>query len=282
MLRTRLWMGALLIALTAGVLLLDRGPWYPFLLTLLLVLAVAAAYELHHLLEPAYAVRLWLILGGVLAVLLANWPAHVWGGDAWHVVLGTFAAVVLVAFVAEMAVFVEPGGAVVRIALGVWSAAYLGLLPSFLAQLRWGPPGEGDADARGVAAVALAIFVPKCCDIGAYFTGRLLGRHRMTPVLSPKKTWEGLAGGLVLSAAVAVVMNRLLSVPVLRGDLAAAGFGLAVGGTGAVGDLAESLVKRDCRQKDASQVVPGFGGVLDVIDSIAFAAPVAYGWLCWL
>jgi phosphatidate cytidylyltransferase len=99
-------------------------------------------------------------------------------------------------------------------------------------------------------------------------------------VLSPKKTWEGLAGGLILSTVVAVVINLLL--PVLRGGhLSAAGFGLVVGGIGALGDLAESLIKRDCQRKDASQVVPGFGGVLDVVDSIVFAAPIAYCWLRW-
>jgi phosphatidate cytidylyltransferase len=152
-------------------------------------------------------------------------------------------------------------------------------LPSFLAQLRW---LDGAQAYKPVTSLALAIFVPKCCDIGAYFTGRLLGRHPMSPVLSPKKTWEGLAGGLLLSAGVAVAINRLPSVPALRGgDLSAAGFGLVVGGIGALGDLAESLIKRDCRRKDASQVVPGFGGVLDVVDSIVFAAPVAYCWLRW-
>jgi phosphatidate cytidylyltransferase len=104
----------------------------------------------------------------------------------------------------------------------------------------------------------------------------------MSPVLSPKKTWEGLAGGLALSAAVAVAINRLPSVPLLRGgEPAAACFGLVVGGAGALGDLAESLVKRDCRRKDASHLVPGFGGVLDVVDAILFAAPVAYCWLRW-
>jgi phosphatidate cytidylyltransferase len=236
---------------------------------------------LYHLLRPAYGVRAWPVLAGVLAVVLANWPAHLWGGDPWHYIAGTFAAVVLAAFLAEMAVFVEPGGAVVRIALVVWSAAYLGVLPSFLAQLRWLSGGVEEGDSRGVAAVALAVFVPKSCDVGAYFTGRLLGRHRMAPVLSPKKTWEGMAGGLVLSAGVAVAMNRLLS-SLLGSDLAAAGFGLVVGAAGALGDLAESLLKRDCGRKDASQVVPGFGGVLDVVDAIVFAAPVAYGWIRWL
>ena len=124
----------------------------------------------------------------------------------------------------------------------------------------------------------LAIFVPKCCDIGAYFTGRLFGKHRMAPVLSPKKTWEGFAGGVVASLLMAVVLNRLA--PALRDDWLALGFGATVGVLGVLGDLAESLIKRDCQQKDASQVMPGFGGVLDVVDSIVFTAPVAYAWYC--
>jgi len=277
MLSTRLWMGTLLVILAAGVLIFDQGPWFPFLLIFLVFLACVACRELHHLLAPLPRPPHGLCVTAVVAVLLANWPAHVeaqltWiPHDPWHLLLGVFTAAILVAFLVEMATFREPGGSVVRIALTVWMVAYLGLLPSFLAQLRWLPDG------RGLTALSLAIFVPKACDIGAYFTGRFLGRHKMSPVLSPKKTWEGLAGGLVLATLVALALNRYA--PVLTGDLAAIGFGLTVGGAGVLGDLAESLIKRDCRQKDASLVVPGFGGVLDVIDAVLFAAPVAYGWL---
>jgi phosphatidate cytidylyltransferase len=290
MLRTRLWMGALLIVLVVAVLCFDPAPWYPFLLALLLLLGAVGGIELYHLLGAARGVPLWQIVPSVLVVLLANWPAHFLPkGNPWLLILGTFAAVVLAAFLFEMARFTpaegvgpgvvkggQPGDVVVRIALVTWMVAYLGVLPSFLAQLRW---KAADAEAQaGTGALLLAVFVPKCCDIGAYFTGRLLGRHRMSPVLSPKKTWEGLAGGLVLSMAAAAAINRFLSVlPV--GDLPALGFGLTLGIAGTLGDLAESLVKRDCRSKDASAVVPGFGGVLDVIDAILFAAPVAYFWL---
>jgi phosphatidate cytidylyltransferase len=273
-------MGALLILLVAAVLLFDPEPGYPFLLVLSLVLALAACYELHQL-QGSAAQSLYVWIAGVSCVVLANWPAHWWAGDPWHFVLGAFAAVVLGAFLVEMVTYREPGHSVTRIALTVWMTAYLGLLPSFLVQLRWlkGMAESSEAGRTGVAALALAIFVPKCCDIGAYFTGRLLGRTPLTPLLSPKKTWEGLAGGLALSALTAIAINR--PTQVLRGgDLAAIGFGLAVGLAGVLGDLAESLIKRDCRQKDASQLVPGFGGVLDVIDSVLFAAPVAYAWLC--
>jgi phosphatidate cytidylyltransferase len=136
----------------------------------------------------------------------------------------------------------------------------------------------GPEDRRSTAALLLAIFVPKCGDIGAYFTGRLLGRHRMAPTLSPKKTWEGASGGVVASVLAAIGINCLG--PLVRGGwVAAAALGAAVGIAGIYGDLAESLIKRDCGQKDASQVMPGFGGVLDVVDSILFAAPVAYWWI---
>jgi phosphatidate cytidylyltransferase len=276
--RTRLWVGPVLVLLASGVLLADRhlAPWYPCLLACVLALGLLACVELHGLLGALPRPSLALCLAGVAAVLLANWPAHLPGADpahAWRDVLGVFAGVVLAGFLAGMAAYPQPGGSVVRVALLAWVVAYLGLLPSFLAQLRWWEEPD-----RGVTALALTIFVPKFGDIGAYFTGRLLGRHRMAPALSPKKTWEGLAGGLALSALTAVGLNAALPA-VLGGAWRAAGFGAVVGLAGVLGDLAESLVKRDGGQKDASQVVPGFGGVLDVVDSVLFAAPVAYWWL---
>jgi phosphatidate cytidylyltransferase len=282
MLKTRMWMGALLIVLVIAVLRFDPAP-YPFLLLLAIFLAFVGSVELHQLIGAAHGLPLWLSGGSVLVVVLANWPAHVWpglfGSDPWRPVLAVYSAVVLLGFLVEMAVFrplaqtaetssTGSGNVVIRLALLIWITAYLGLLPSFLMQLRW----------FNATALALGIFIPKCCDIGAYFTGRLLGRHPMAPVLSPKKTWEGVLGGLLLSAAASVAINRPLSV-VPGGDWAAAVFGVVVGGAGVLGDLAESMIKRDCRRKDASQMMPGFGGVLDVIDSILFAAPIAYYWL---
>jgi phosphatidate cytidylyltransferase len=286
MLRTRLWMGAIFIALVVAILAVDQAPWYPFLLLLVLLLSLAACAELLHLLPPTQRPAAWLCYSAILLLVASNWLVHTqeprWeiNPDPWFWIASFFAGIVLVAFLVEMATFQEPGGSVVRIALTVWVVAYLGLLPSFFAQLRWldGTAGGQSAD-RGTAALALAIFVPKCSDIGAYFAGRLLGRHRMTPVLSPKKTWEGAAGGLLAAVLAAVGIDRLWA-EILDGDLLReVGFGLSIGIAGMLGDLAESLIKRDCRQKDASHAVPGFGGILDVVDSILFAAPVAYWWL---
>jgi len=282
-------MGAVLVALSVGVLALDRyfEPWYPFLFVLASFLSLVATYEFLHLLDDARRPPGWLAYGGVAALLVANWLPHLDNvppalADPWRLIAGTFAALVLSAFVREMVVFREPGHAVSRIALVLFIAAYLGLLPSFFVQLRWlDRPGTSNGVSRGTLALALAIFVPKFCDVGAYFTGRFLGRHRATPVLSPKKTWEGFAGGLAAAVATALVIHTLG--PVFPGGelawLSAIAFGLVVGLAGILGDLAESLIKRDCQRKDASHVMPGFGGVLDVIDAILFAAPVAYWWL---
>jgi phosphatidate cytidylyltransferase len=283
--RTRVWIGSLMALLAVGVLVIDHRvaewlgrPVYPFLFVFVAALVVLSAAELHALLAAHPRPPLWLALGACLAVAFAALPALMAGrgGPAWRDVAVVFAAAVLTGFFWEMAAFREPGGVVSRLALLTWMTAYLGLLPSFFLQVRFRP--EDAAPLAGVAAMALVIFVPKGCDIGAYVAGRAVGRTRMTPLLSPKKTWEGLLGGLALSVAVAVAINRFVA-QVLPSDAEAVGFGLALGLTGVLGDLAESMIKRDCQKKDASQAVPGFGGVLDVVDSVLFAAPVGYVWL---
>jgi phosphatidate cytidylyltransferase len=283
MLRTRLWVGAVLIVLAVGVLVVDQWladqhgiAWYPFLFVVILLFMVSACHELRQLLSTVATPPAWLCYTAVTAMLAANWLPLMASGttcDPWYWIAGVFTAVVLLAFLVEMAVFQVPGHSVTRLSLTVWLTAYLGLLPSFLAQLRW---LEGGTQ-RATAALALTIFVPKCGDIGAYFTGRFLGRHPMAPILSPKKTWEGAAGGLVAAVLAAIAIGRLGGV--FQDSLLAAGLGLALGVAGMLGDLAESLIKRDCQKKDASRTVPGFGGVLDVADAILFAAPVAYWWL---
>src|ERR1700693_5848633 len=120
MLRTRLWMGALLIALAVGVLLVDplADPWAPFLLALMLALSLLACRELlslfRHLAQPVPG----LCYGAVAWLIVANWVPHVTGrGEAWPMVCGAFAAVVLLTLLAEMAIFEGPGESVQRIGL---------------------------------------------------------------------------------------------------------------------------------------------------------------------
>lgn len=289
MLRTRLWVGSLLALGAAGVLVgdtllaRDGFAYFPCLFALLLLAGALGSRELVRLFPAATRPSEALVVCGVLLALGANWypairlqfsPAP---ASPWALLVVVFVGVLLAAFLLEMRRYNgEPGTAVPRLALTVFAVAYLGVLAGFFAQIRW---LSADAVVSAVM-LALVVFVPKCNDIGAFFTGTFLGKHKMTPVLSPKKTWEGFAGGMLTGAAVAVGLS--FAAPVFRhGAVEAFAFGLVVGLAGVLGDLAESLVKRDCGTKDASKSIPGFGGVLDVVDSVLFAAPVAYLWFSW-
>ena len=272
-------MGVVLIALTIGMLVGDQhfAPWFPFLFVFLLVLSLAACHELVKLLGPQRSPQKIVCYVGVVIFVLANWLINYPTSHAHSsfYLIGILAGFLLIVFLYEMASFMEPGRSVERMALTWLLLGYLGFLPCFLAQIRW---LSDDHQANSVR-LALAAFVPKCCDIGAYAMGRLFGKHKMTPILSPKKTWEGALGGLIAAVLVTIAIDRLGPVPVLQNDWRwEVGFGLTVGLAGMFGDLAESLIKRDCQTKDASATVPGFGGVLDVVDAIIFSAPVSCLW----
>lgn len=278
MLRTRIWVGAVMALAVAGVLFGDAAfaPHYPILLAAILCLGWFGTQELWRMLPATDRPPAVVVAVGVPLMLAANWLfAALDLLDTtrlilWLPILGTFVAASLLAFLYEIVTYSADGHASHRIAFAILFFTYLGLFPSFLVQLRWLPH-----DVSGTA-LAAAIFVPKVGDIFALLTGMAFGRHKFTPLLSPKKTWEGFAGGL-LAATLTAVGFRFLCPPLLRDDtLFAIAFGLCVGLLGVFGDLAESLLKRDCQIKDASKSIPGFGGVLDVIDSVVFAAPAAY------
>ena len=111
-------------------------------------------------------------------------------------------------------------------------------------------------------------------DSAAYFVGRTFGRHRMAPILSPKKTWEGFAGGMFASVATTLVATALLGLPISY--LGAGMLGVAAGIAGPLGDLGESLIKRQVGVKDSGHLIPGHGGILDRMDSLLFVGPVIY------
>jgi phosphatidate cytidylyltransferase len=127
--------------------------------------------------------------------------------------------------------------------------------------------------------VLMILLVVKFTDIGAFFGGRALGKHKLILWLSPGKTWEGLFCGLLTSGAVGAALAPLI--PELTWPVAIL-FGITIGGVGQLGDLLESLMKRDADIKDSGKLIPGFGGILDVIDSPLLAAPFAYLFLSLL
>jgi phosphatidate cytidylyltransferase len=119
--------------------------------------------------------------------------------------------------------------------------------------------------------------VTKFTDAGAYVVGRVLGKHKMIPRISPGKTWEGFVGGLVASVSMSVLLPKLMPGGLKGFTLVdSLVLGILLSLASVVGDLAESLVKRDAHVKDSGHIIPGIGGVLDLIDSLLFTAPVFY------
>jgi phosphatidate cytidylyltransferase len=253
------------------------------------LLALMAAAEVLDLLRrgghrPAASI----VYVGVSLVFLAGCAPAIYrllgisgpaGSPGWT--LAALTVALGLAFVAEMLRFKEPGGAILNVAMSLFVIVYTGLLMNFLAQLRFFHSNQW-----GMAALTSLIFVAKMSDTGAYAFGRLLGRRKMTPLLSPGKTVEGAIGGLA-SAAVSSWLFFQLVVPLIAPEIGPRApwwgcwvYGLAVGAAGMVGDLAVSLLKRDMRRKDSSRWLPGLGGVLDILDSILMAAPAAL--MCWV
>jgi len=300
MLGTRVVSGVAIVAALVLILYVDQwlAPWFPFWFGLAAAAMAMSALEFCGLMEgspSSPSVR--IVLGGLAAVLVANWiphlivglgdsnrlsgllhePGAVVGVLAWPML--SFVGVLMVAFVAQSLQFEASGRAVATVAGTMLVVAYVGLLGSFIVQLRW-----LDGCKNGLLPLAFLIATAKGSDVGAYVVGRLTGRRKLWPALSPNKTVEGAIGGLAFACAAALIVEwfafRSESLTGI-GWAGAAGFGLVVGVVAQVGDLMESMIKRDCGRKDASAAVPGFGGVLDVLDSLLFAAPVAYGlWLC--
>jgi phosphatidate cytidylyltransferase len=171
-------------------------------------------------------------------------------------------------------------GALADWALTVAGALYIGGLFSYIVLLRQleTPLRSGPLPSLGLASGAawlfLVLFVTWGQDILAYFVGKYAGHTKMTPGLSPKKTWEGFAGGMAGAIGGGLLAVVLFGVPIslFQGAL----LGLVGGVVGPLGDLAESFIKRQVGVKDAGHLIPGHGGVLDRIDSLIFNAPVLY------
>jgi len=301
MLRWRLLLGTLLIAALVGLCALDHragrhGVWLAPALFLFAVLATREILDL----EAAAGMRPlgWVVYVGNLLVLASPWApllARWWIGTApggspgggippqgfpqpW--LATSLACAMILAFVGEMVRYDKPGGATANLAATMFAVVYVGVLLQFVVHLRlqW-----------GVAALGSLIVVVKAGDSGAYAVGRWIGRHKLAPRLSPGKTVEGALGAFAFALIGSWATFRWL-VPLVPpdgpggsiGDTPWWGwivFGVVVGGLGMLGDLAESLLKRDGARKDSSRWMPGFGGVLDVLDSILLGAPAAYG--CW-
>lgn len=174
-----------------------------------------------------------------------------------------FALTVLGCLVWRMA---DPAEGFLRdVAAATFTAAYVPFLAGFAALLA--VPADGPR--RVTAFIATVV----CSDVGGYAAGVLFGKHRLAPSVSPNKSWEGLAGSVVVCGlAGAIFFWLLLGANPLLGVV----YGLAVAGTATLGDLGESMVKRDIGIKDMGTLLPGHGGLMDRLDSLLPAAPIAW------
>jgi phosphatidate cytidylyltransferase len=266
------------------------GIW---LAPLALVLALLATGEYLAMCRNAGLTPIaWPMYAGNALILLAAMAPLAWslrgepyppdcplGTLGWPLAATAFA--VLLVFAAEMRRYAGPGGITVRVGLGVLAIGYIGLLMSFVVALRL-----FESNTVGMSALISFFIAAKLGDTGAYtfgrlFGGKVFGSLRMAPLLSPKKTWEGAIGAIVVSSLGAWLTFAYL-VPWLTG--AAAGtpwpraviYGAVLSAVGIFGDLVESLLKRDLGVKDSSTWLKGLGGILDLIDSLLATAPVAY------
>jgi phosphatidate cytidylyltransferase len=128
----------------------------------------------------------------------------------------------------------------------------------------------------GLAWVFLLLALAWLADTGAYFAGRFLGRHKLYELVSPKKTWEGFFGGIIVTT-IGVFVVRAVGLPSL-GVVDSLLIGACLGTAGVLGDLSESMLKRAFNVKDSGWVMPGHGGLLDRVDSVLFIAPLLYGY----
>jgi len=197
-----------------------------------------------------------IVAGGVAMFTLAYW----YGAQP---ALAAMAVTVLVLMAWRL-----PGGAagyLRDLTASVFTLAYLPMLGVFVPLMLSAPDGAR----RTLIFVVLAIG----SDIGGYFAGIFAGRHAMAPAISPHKTWEGFAGSVVLClAAGAVLLPWLLHGHVWQGLV----LGAAAVAAATLGDLVESMIKRDLQIKDMGSVFPGHGGAMDRLDSLIFVAPVAW------
>jgi phosphatidate cytidylyltransferase len=229
--------------------------------TFMILMGAAAVTGLRELVRALGQRHVRLPVVPIAAGGAAMWVCEYWWNDR---------AVLAAAALTTVAIFAwrlpgGPDGYLRDVMAGLFALAYLPFLAVFIVALL--------APADGARRVVIFIVLNVCVDVGGYFAGSLLGRHPMARLISPSKTWEGLAGSvLICLAAGAILIPWLLHGHVWQGIVT----GVAAAAAAVVGDLAESSIKRDLKIKDMGTLLPGHGGVLDRIDSHLVAAPVTW------
>ncbi|ADG69128.1 phosphatidate cytidylyltransferase [Planctopirus limnophila DSM 3776] len=287
MLRWRLAMSAVLIPLLAGIFALDHsfGSSAPILLVFGCVLAYRGADELCDLLHTRnFTPHRFTVCALSMLVTSAAWfgrsrifPIDVPDdGNTLAQVMLAYSLSILIMFFVSAYRYREPGKSMETLGAELMIVSYVGVLLGVCAQLRWVAGAEA-----GYLVMASLVIVTKAGDAGAYTLGRLFGRRKLVPLLSPGKTYAG-AGGALLGSALGAYLWLTFATPFFNATWQPPEwywtvlYGVIIGIVGLIGDLCESLIKRDVGKKDSAGLLPGFGGLLDLLDSIIYSAPVAY------
>lgn len=273
----------------------NQGATLTRLLTAIVLLPAVLALVWIEALGPAFTVFVAAVVALGLAEFFAiararrieTWPS---GAIVLGVLMVASASIAdeLLNAVLVFGVIVLAWGQVLRgqvdlpaLSVTLWGLFYVGWLPAHLVLLHdiEGPLGAG--------LVTLLIAIIALSDTGAYFIGRAFGRRKLAPKISPNKTWEGAVGGVAAAlagACAAWYIDATWPAAPLPGwalwEYAVAGALLAIAGQ--IGDLVESMMKRDAGVKDSGRLLPGHGGILDRCDGFLFAAPMLYYLLVWL
>ncbi|MDH3943249.1 MAG: phosphatidate cytidylyltransferase [Anaerolineae bacterium] len=271
MLRQRVMVAVILLPIGIAAIMAG-GWWFTSLIGLLLGIA---AYEYVRLFQAGgYQPAGFLVVGGVLALVAAR-ELSAFRAQVWLLPL-----LVLAAMAAHLWKY-ERGRDESGTDLGITIAgiAYIGLLGAFFISLRALPEGEW-----WILTVLPAVWL---ADSGAYFIGSAFGRHKMTPRLSPNKSWQGYFGGILTATLGTPLLVLLyyqlgLSREGVITLLGAALIGLVMGVIPTLGDLGESMIKRQMGVKDSGTILPGHGGIFDRIDSWLWAGVIGYFVILWL
>lgn len=260
--RARLLAGVFMIALTAAAVMNDT-----MFIAVVCFLTVGGLYEFFYMVKkkdvPIYS-YIGIFIGILIPIsiftrfeLTRNW-------ELLFIVVG-FLLILLMQFSRH-----DNRNAILGLSTTIFGILYVAWFFSFIVKIRLMLPG-----AEGMKLVGFILLVTKSSDIGAYMIGSRFGKHPLLPKVSPKKSVEGCLGGVLVSSLMAVAVQSFLPpgiFPVWQVFLMGAFFGAL----GQLGDLSESLIKRDCGVKDSGKLLPEFGGILDMIDSLLFAVPAFY------
>lgn len=263
-----------LVAIPIVLVFVWFGGWVAFAATLLVV--ALGIYELHVMLSHAgfHPIMSLSVAFGALFLVAAMFPQQ----RAVILEIGV-SAVLIISFV-WFFFRRKLEGVMLDWSLTLAIAIYIGWPMSFFLLLRGytlstipGAHGAWIFLPRGVWWLLVTLLGVWGNDVGAFFVGHYLGRHQLSPRISPAKTWEGVAGGLILSIIAALLLTiKPLGLPWYLALV----LGILICASAVLGDLAESLIKRQTHVKDSGQIMPGHGGLLDRVDSILFAIMVVY------